>query len=132
MKEPIWLQRTWVDALHFRQLQRFGGQYGVRDEAAIESALARARNRWLYSDSPDLAALAAAYGYGLTQNQGYVDGNKRVGFVAMAVFMELNGYGLEAEEQDVVQVMLAVASGNQSEEELAAWVRVFSVKLARD
>lgn len=132
MKEPIWLQRTWGDALHFRQLQRFGGQYGVRDEAAIESALARARNRWLYSDSPDLAALAAAYGYGLTQNQGYVDGNKRVGFVAMAVFMELNGYGLEAEEQDVVQVMLAVASGNQSEEELAAWVRVFSVKLARD
>lgn len=123
MTEPVWLKHIWVDAIHFRQLQRFGGLYGVRDEGAVDSALARARNRWAYQDGPDLATLAAAHGYGLTRGHGYVDGNKRVGFVAIAVFLELNGWALEAPEPEVVRTMLAVASGDLSQEELAAWVR---------
>lgn len=123
MSEPIWLKRVWVDAIHFQQLQRFGGLYGLRDEDAIESALARPRNQWVYATVTDITTLAAAYGYGLTRGHGYVDGNKRVGFVAMAVFLDLNGLSLEAPEPEVVQVMLAVASGDLSETDFVRWVR---------
>lgn len=121
--ELLWLKRAWVDALHFRQLQRFGGRYGVREEGAIESAIAQARNQWEYADEMDLASPAAAYGYGLTRNHGYIDGNKRIGFVAMAVFLELNGWTLDAPEPEVVRMMVAVAAGEAGERELAAWVR---------
>lgn len=131
MNEPVWLKRAWVDALHFRQLQRFGGRYGVRDENAIESALARPRQQWAYAEHNDLASLAAAYGYGLTRNHGYVDGNKRIGFVAMAVFLDLNGWTLHAPEPDVVRVMSAVAAGAMSEPELAAWLRSYVQTLVR-
>ncbi len=123
MKEPVWLRREWVDALHFQQLQRFGGLHGIRDEGAIESALARPRNRWEYSEERDIATLATAYGYGLTRSHGYSDGNKRVDFMAMAVFLELCGFDLEAPEAEVVRVMLAAASGELPEPELADWVR---------
>ena len=123
MTEPLWLRRAWGDALHFQQLKRFGGLYGMRDEGAIESALARARNQWEYAEERDLAALAAAYGFGLTRSHGYSDGNKRVGFVAMAVFLELNGWELDAPEPEVVSIMLAVAAGEATEPELAEWVR---------
>ena len=123
MTEPQWLKRTWVDALHFQQLQRFGGSYGIRDAGAIDSALARPINQWHYLEQPDVATLAAAYGYGLTRDHGYVDGNKRVGFVAMAVFLHLNDWQLDAPEPEVVRVMLAVAAGTMSEAELAGWVR---------
>lgn len=132
MTEPIWLRRTWVDALHFHQLKRFGGLYGVRDEGAIESALARARNLWEYGASRDLAALAASYGFGLTRGHGYSDGNKRIGFVAMAVFLDLNGWSLEAPEAEVVAVMLGIAAGEKSERELGDWVRSHLVRLPAD
>ena len=121
--EPLWLRRAWVDALHFQQLKRFGGLFGVRDDGAIESALARARNQWEYAEERDIAALAAAYGFGLTRSHGYSDGNKRIGFMAMAVFLDLNGRELDAPEPEVVQVMVGVASGEISEAELATWLR---------
>lgn len=123
MKEPVWLKREWVDALHFQQLQRFGGLHGIRDEGAIESALARPRNQWEYSEERDVATLAAAYGYGLTRSHGYSDGNKRVGFMAMAVFLDLCGFSLEASEPEIVRIMLAAASGELQERDLAGWVR---------
>ena len=123
MTQPLWLLRAWVDALHFQQLNRFGGLFGVRDEGAIESALARPRNQWEYAGERDIAALAAAYGYGLTRSHGYSDGNKRVGFMAMAVFLDLNGWSLDAGETAVVVVMLAVAAGEMLEIDFAAWVR---------
>jgi death-on-curing protein len=122
-REPPWLRRQWVDALHFQQLKRFGGLYGIRDEGAIESALARARNQWEYAEERDVAALAAAYGFGLTRSHGYSDGNKRVGFVAMAVFLELNGLELDAPEPEVVRMMIGVAAGEVAEPELADWLR---------
>jgi death-on-curing protein len=121
--EPIWLRREWVDALHFQQLKRFGGLFGVRDSGAIDSALARARNQWEYAETRDICLLAAAYGYGLTRSHGYSDGNKRVGFVAMAVFLDVNGRSLDAPGREVVDVMLGVAAGTLPEEELAVWVR---------
>jgi death on curing protein len=123
MSEPIWLKRVWVDAIHFQQLQRFGGRFGVRDEGAIESALARPHKQWAYDGVTDIATLAAAYGFGLTRRHGYMDGNKRIGFVAMAVFLDINGRSLEAPEPEAVRAMLAVASGELGEAGLAAWVR---------
>jgi death-on-curing protein len=123
VNEPLWLRRAWVDALHFRQLQRFGGRYGVRDDNTVESALARPHQQWACAEQKEMASLAAAYGDGLARNHGYSDGNKPIAFVAMAVFLELNGWTLHAPEADVVRVMLAVATGTMSEAELAGWVR---------
>jgi death-on-curing protein len=125
VNEPLWLQRAWVDALHFQQLKRFGGLYGVRDEGAFESALARARNQWEYGQERDIASLAAAYGFGLTRCHGYSDGNKRVGFVAMAVFLELNGVEFDAPEAEVVRIMLAVAAGELDGPGFATWIRQY-------
>lgn len=103
--------------------QRFGVRWGVRDENLIESALAWPRNLGAYDDVADIAALAATCGYGLTRGHGYVDGNKRVGFVAMAVFLDINGWALEAPEPEVVQVMMAVAGGDLSETDFVRWVQ---------
>jgi len=121
--EPRWLSRRLVDAIHRDQLRQHGGRPGVRDDDALESALARPRNRWLYEADSDAAALAAAYGFGLATSHAYVDGNKRVAFMALYVFLGLNGRDLDAPEPEVVEVMLALASGELAEEALAAWVR---------
>lgn len=122
MNEPRWVKRAWVDAWHFEELKHFGGQHGVRDQGAIESAIVRPRNKWVYDGVRELPLLAASLGYGLIQNHGYIDGNKRVGFVAMGIFLELNGYALETDEADVVRTMLAVAAGTMSEDEFGDWV----------
>lgn len=123
MKEPLWLRRDWLDALHFQQLKRFGGLYGIRDEGAIESALGRPVNQWAYGQAEDVAALAAAYGFGLCRGHGYSDGNKRIAFMAMAVFLDVNDWALEAPEPEVVVTMLGVATGEISEADLATWLR---------
>ena len=121
--EPIWLERLILDAIQLDQLREHGGLPGIRDENAIESALARPRNRHQYDPSADLAELAAAYGWGLARNHGYADGNKRIAFIAIAVFVELNGLEFEAAESDVVETMLALAAGDLTEEALASWIR---------
>ncbi len=126
MKEPLWLKRQWVDALHFQQMKRFGGLYGVRDEGAIESALSRPIHQWSYEQAQDMAALAAAYGFGLARSHGYSDGNRRIAFMAMAVFRDINDVLFDAPEPEVVRVMLAVTAGDLSEAELARWVREHS------
>ena len=123
MTSPIWLDRLIVEAIHFDQLRLHGGLPGIRDDSALESALARPQNRSVYDNTSDLAAVAAAYGYGLVTSHAFLDGNKRVGFLAMYVFLGLNGQEIEAEEPEVVDLMVAVASGQYSEEELAAWLR---------
>ena len=123
MSEPVWLRRTWLDALHHHQVTRFGGLHGVRDSGAIDSALARAQDRWHYGGARDLTVLAAAYGFGLARNHGYSDGNKRIAFVAMGVFLDMNGLELIVEEPDVVETILALADGQMSEEALADWLK---------
>ena len=123
MTSPIWLDRLIVEAIHFDQLRLHGGLPGLRDENALESSLARPRNRSVYDSSSDLAALAAAYGYELITSHPFVDGNKRVGFLAMYVFLGLNGKEIEAEEPEVVELMIEIAGGRCSEEEIAAWLR---------
>jgi death-on-curing protein len=123
MAEPRWLERAVVDAIYADQLQQHGGRPGVRDENALESALARPRHKWAYDPAADLAMLAAAYGYGLATSHPYTDGNKRIALLAMYVFLGLNGRELEAPEPEVVSVMLAVADHRCSEAQLAEWIR---------
>lgn len=127
MKEPLWLKRGWVDALHFQQLLRFGGSFGIRDKGAVEPSLARPLAKWEYTETRDLPTLATAYAYALCRNHGYVDGNKRIGFMAMAVFLELNGWTLDADEADVVRVMSALAGGEVAEDVLVYWVQAHSM-----
>ena len=123
MKSPIWLDRLIVEAIHFDQLRLHGGLPGIRDDNALESALARPQNRKFYDSTSDLAAVAAAYGYGLVTSHPFIDGNKRVGFLAMYVFLGLNDLEIEAEEPEVVDLMVALAGGELTEGELAAWLR---------
>ena len=122
MDEPKWVQRAWVEAIHADQIRQHGGSPGIRDEGLIESALARPRNLFAY-EGQDLARLAAAYAYGLSKNHGFIDGNKRIAFQTMYVFLGLNDWRLVAEEPEVVRVMLEVATGTMSEADLAAWIR---------
>ena len=121
--EPRWLSRLVVDAIHSDQLREHGGRRGVRDENALESALARPRQRWHQSEESDLASLAAASAFGLVKNHPYGDGNKRIGFLALVTFLDINGFDFEASEADVVVTILRLAAGRMSEDELTQWVR---------
>lgn len=121
--EPRWVNRLVVEAVQFDLVREHGGMPGLRDEHALEGALARPRQRLAYRPDADLSELAAAYAHGLATGHSFHDGNKRIAFVTMAVFLELNGVRLEADETEVVTVMLGLAAGEMSEEELAAWVR---------
>ena len=112
-----------VDAIHADQLRQHGGLAAIRDENALESALARAKQKWSYGDRADIATLAAAYGFGLARNHPYRDGNKRIAFLAMATFLGINGCEITASDSEVVTTMVALASGKLSEEELAEWIR---------
>ena len=118
----IWIDPAVLTAAHDEQLLEHGGASGVRDAGLFESALARPRNAASYGD-PDAAALAAAYGYGIARNHPFIDGNKRTAFVAIELFLALNGLELHAEDADCVLTMLAVAAGTLSEDGLAAWIR---------
>jgi len=120
---PRWVGRLVVEAVHVDLIREHGGLPGLRDEHALESALARPRQRYAYSPDSDLARLAAAYGHGLASSHSFIDGNKRVAFVTMAVFLGLNGLAIEAPESEVVAVMLALAGGELDEAELADWLR---------
>ena len=123
MKKPVWLDRLIIEAIHFDQIRAHGGLPGIRDENALESALARPLNRRAYESGSDLEDLAAAYGYGLATSHPFNDGNKRVSFLAMYVFLSVNGLETEADETEVVDLMVAVASGRCGEEDLAEWLR---------
>lgn len=118
-----------MDAVHLDQLREHGGLPGIRDENALESALARPRNKWAYKRSTDLAALAAAYGFGLVTVHPYRDGNKRIAFLTMAVFLGLNGLEIEAEESEVVAAMVAAANHGLTERQLSRWISSHMVSL---
>lgn len=117
-----WVNRQVLMLLHDESLAEHGGASGLRDEGRLESALARPINLTLYAE-PDVADLAAAYGVGLAKNHAFIDGNKRVAFLAVGLFLALNGYRLSATQADATLVMLALASGNFKEAEFANWIR---------
>ena len=117
-----------LDAIHFEQLREHGGLHGIRDEGALESALAKPRQKWWYERKADVVSLAAAYGFGIARNHPYRDGNKRVAFLALVMFLELNGYEFEATDDDVVSEMFGLAAGRISEGDLAEWIQRHSAR----
>jgi death-on-curing protein len=122
MKEPRWIAPDVARVLHDMQLAAFGGPPGIRDEGLLESALARPRNRFCYSQSPpSLARLAAAYAFGIVRNHPFVDGNKRTGLVLAFVFLDLNGVEIRASEEDALRIFIDLASGALTETALARW-----------
>jgi death on curing protein len=125
--EPYWLTRIVIDAIHHDQLGEHGGMQGARDENLLESAMARPRNKWHLSETIDRPALAAAYAFGLVRNHPYRDGNKRIGFLAMVTFLELNGCEFDARDADVVAMFVSLADGSASEASLTKWVRAHTI-----
>jgi death on curing protein len=119
--EPIWLSPELVIAIHDEQLAEFGGASGLRDAGALESALAHPLNRYHYGNT-DLASLAAAYGFGLSRNHAFVDGNKRTAFLAIVTFLGLNEVDFVVAEPEAVVVMLALAAGEIDEAGLTQWI----------
>jgi len=118
----VWIDPRVLLAVHEEQLLEHGGAAGTRDVGLFESALARPRNLALYGE-PDLADLAASYGSGVARNHPFIDGNKRTAFVAVELFLALNGHVLLADDAECVMTMLAVAAGNLEEAAFAAWLR---------
>lgn len=125
------MPRLVVDTMHLDQLREHGGMPGIRDENALEAALARPQHRWHYEPDSDLSTLAAAYAFGLAKSNPFNDGNKRTAFLAAVVFLGLNGKELDASEAEVVQVMTALAAGSLTEQMLATWLRERLVRLER-
>lgn len=127
MKNWLWLDNAVLLAVHDEQLTEHGGISGIRDEGLFLSAMARAQNLAHY-DQADFATLAAAYGVGLAKNHPFLDGNKRTAFVAVELFLMLNGYALNASDADCILTMLAVANGDRNEASFADWIRNNSSK----
>ena len=117
----VWIDRITVERMHGEQLAQHGGAMGIRDAALLESALARPFNRAGYGD-PDFAELGAMYAIAIARNHPFIDGNKRAGFMAMVLFLALNGSPLEAPEAEAVVAMLDMAAGQLTDAEFTAWV----------
>jgi death-on-curing protein len=126
-EEPKWVTYDQVVAIHSRQLRRFGGAPGLRDDGMLRSALERPVNKWQYEqadlDASDLAALAAAYAFGLAKNHAFVDGNKRAAFMTMVVFLRKNDVRFAPDQAHATAIMLSLAAGEVSEQSLARWIR---------
>lgn len=124
MAEIVWLLEETVIAIHSRQISEHGGGEGLRDEGLLSSAMARPKNLLAYAKPrPDLAALAAAYAYGIARDHPFVDGNKRTALVTARTFLLLNGVNLEASQDEKYLTFLGLAEGAVTEEQLADWIR---------
>jgi len=126
-----WISKPALMMLHDESLAEHGGAEGVRDDGLLDSALARPLNIVAYSDPaapPDVATLAASYGVGLAKNHAFVDGNKRAAFLAVGLFLALNGWRLQCTQAEATFTMLAVASGDVSEDAFADWLRAHTAR----
>jgi len=117
-----WIDKRALLRLHDESLAEHGGISGLRDEGLLDSALSRPLNLEAYGN-PDFAELAAAYGYGLAKNHSFVDGNKRAAFLAVGLFLGLNGYRLRASQAEATATILSLAAGELVVDEFAAWIR---------
>jgi len=127
MNEPVWVLPDIVTALQQMLLAEHGGLPGVRDEALLDSALNKPQQHFAYSNEVSIFDLAAAYSYGLAKNHPFIDGNKRVALTVAALFLELNGYSLDAAEPETVVIFEQLAGGDLSEENLAIWFKDSSI-----
>ena len=123
----VWIDPAVILAVHDEQLAEHGGAAGVRDAGLLESALARPRNLAHYGE-PNACELAAAYAFGLAKNHPFVDGNKRSAFVAAELFLLLNGWQLNANDEDCVMVMLSLAGGEVDESGFSNWLQVHAAR----
>jgi death-on-curing protein len=123
MKEPEWIDRRVLVLLHQESLAEHGGRAGILDEGLLQSALARPRQLWSYEAKSELARLAASYAAGLVRNYPFVDGNKRAAFLAVGLFLSLNGFQLVADQVDAARTVFTLAAGEMDEQEFAAWIR---------
>jgi death on curing protein len=121
MSEPIWLDVGEIIDMHAEQLAIFGGPEGVRDHGLLESAVLRPVNQWHGQTDP--AALAAAYAFGLARNHAFVDGDKRIAFHAMMVFLRSNDIAFAPDPAQATEMILSLAAGEVSEESLTRWIR---------
>jgi death on curing protein len=121
IKEPVWVTYDQAIAIHSRQLRRFGGAPGLRDEGMLHSALERPLNKWRYEQS-GLVELAAAYAFGLAKNHAFVDGNKRIAFMTMMIFLRKNGIHFAPDQAQATAIILALAAGEVGEDGLARWI----------
>src|ERR1700724_2529858 len=119
--EPKWLTYDQGIAIHSRQLRRFGGAAGMRDDGLLHSAIERPINKWRYEQG-ELPEFAAAYAFGLAKNHAFVDGNKRIAFMAMMVFLRKNGIHFAPDQVQATKIILALAAGEVSEQSLARWI----------
>jgi len=122
VQEPAWLTYEQVIAIHSRQLRRFGGAPGLRDEGLLRSAIERPTNKWHY-EQVELPELAAAYAFGLAKNHAFIDGNKRIAFMAMMVFLRRNGVQFAPDQAHASKIIMSLAAGEVSEESLTRWIR---------
>lgn len=122
MTDWRWVRSDVVAAVHDRQIAEHGGPEGVRDPGAVESALARPQNLAAYG-TPDAAALAAAYAFGLVRNHGFADGNKRTAWIVARLFLADNGYRLRFDKVDAVRAIEALAGDTLEEAQFAQWIR---------
>jgi len=126
VNELVWIDERDALALHSRLLALYGGAPGVHDHGLLASALARPRHLQVYADNPGVIELAAAYTVRIIRNHPFVDGNKRTGFVAGVLFLEINGYRLTASEEDATQAVLGLAAETLDEAGFLAWLRANS------
>jgi death on curing protein len=128
VKTPRWIDRLALLLLHEETLAEHGGLTGLRDEAAFEAALARPQHVHVYETNADLARLAAAYCFGLVRDHPFNDGNKRAGFLALGLFLSLNGYELQVDQAEAADTILRLAAGQLTENDLATWIRKNSLR----
>jgi len=128
MKQPKWIAKAVVLALHKEQLAEHGGSDGMRDEGLLDSALAKTQNLFAYSE-PDLFDLAASYAFGIAHNHAFIDGNKRTALTVAATFLYLHGLDIVAPKEALYTTFLSLADGSLSEGALAAWLREHSERL---
>ena len=127
MSDPIWVLPEVVIAVHQMLLAEHGGLHGIREEALLDSALSRPQYRFAYGTTLSIFDLAASYAYGLAKNHPFADGNKRIALSVAAIFLELNGYSLDAPEPETVLIIEQLAAGELSENNLSIWLEDKSI-----
>jgi death-on-curing protein len=122
MEEPLWMELADAIIAHDLELTAHGGSAGIRDAGLLDSALARPRNLWAYAESaPSLVVLAAAYAFGISSNHPFVDGNKRTALLVSFAFLDVNASEVIASQEDAFLIILGLAAGEITEEQLAQW-----------
>jgi death-on-curing protein len=129
VKEPRWMMRAAVLAIHREQLAEHGGSDGIRDESLLDSALAKPQNVFAYEEHADVFRLAASYAFGIARNHAFVDGNKRTALVVCRTFLYTNGWTIEAAREELYFTFLHLAEGTLTELDVAAWLRRHGVSV---